>query len=127
MAKQSENIRDNKKTRENLRAMANIARDLCAELRSGNLDALGFALLEGWERKKLLADGISNRIISDLIGKGIRAGALGGKVLGAGGGGFILFYAKPEYHDAIKEAVKMRHVPFKFDDKGTHAIYMRSE
>jgi len=127
LAKQSENTRNDKKTRDNLRAMANIARRLKCELDEGNLDALGFALLEGWERKKKLADGISNRIISDAMGKGIRAGALGGKVLGAGGGGFILFYAKPEHHEAIRESVKMRQVPFRLDDRGTYVLYSRAE
>jgi D-glycero-alpha-D-manno-heptose-7-phosphate kinase len=127
LAKQSENTRNDKKTRDNLRAMANIARQLKCELDEGNIDTLGFALLEGWERKKKLADGISNSIISDVMGKGIRAGALGGKVLGAGGGGFILFYAKPENHEAIREAVKMRQVPFRFDDRGTYVLYSRTE
>ena len=51
-------------------------------------------------------------------------GAIGGKVLGAGGGGFMLFFAKPEYHSKIKSELKsFIHVPFKFENNGTHVIH----
>lgn len=125
LAEQASNTRENKKTRDHLRAMVKLAHTLYDELSEGNIDALGMILLEGWERKKFLASGISNNIISQHIGAGIRAGAGGGKVLGAGGGGFILFYAKPEYHEAVRRAVPLREVPFRIDTRGTHVVYSR--
>ena len=60
--------------------------------------------------------------------KAIEAGALGGKLLGAGGGGFLVFYVQPEYHDAVKLAMKdLMYIPFEFENGGTRVIHYTPE
>ena len=66
--------------------------------------------------------------IDELYEKGMAAGALGGKLLGAGGGGFLVFYVQPEKQDAVKEAMKdLLYIPFKFEDGGTRVIHYSPE
>ena len=63
-----------------------------------------------------------------LYEKGLAAGALGGKLLGAGGGGFLLFYVRPEYQDSVREAMKdLLYVPFLFEDSGSKVLYYAPE
>ncbi|MBI2064438.1 MAG: kinase [Candidatus Yanofskybacteria bacterium] len=88
------------------------------------LDEFGKLLNEGWQIKKSLSSKISNPYIDDVYKAGMQAGALGGKLLGAGGGGFILFFAKPELHKKIKSKLKnLLFVPFRFDHLGSRIIY----
>lgn len=64
----------------------------------------------------------------ELYERGMKAGALGGKLLGAGGGGFLVFYVQPEKHEAVKEAMKdLMYIPFKFEDGGTRVIHYSPE
>jgi len=78
---------------------------------------------ESWKLKKSLSNKISNSFIDDLYDVGIKAGATGGKLLGAGGGGFLLFYV-PGSKNKIKKSLKnLIHVPFKFENEGTKIIY----
>ena len=71
---------------------------------------------------------MSTSNIDNLYDKGISAGALGGKLLGAGGGGFLVFYVTPEKQVAVKEAMKdLLYIPFKFEDSGTQVIYYGPE
>ena len=66
--------------------------------------------------------------IDRLYEKGMRAGALGGKLLGAGGGGFMLFFVEPEKQEEIKKVLsKLLYVPFEFEDGGTRILYYKSE
>ncbi|OGN00833.1 MAG: kinase [Candidatus Yanofskybacteria bacterium RIFCSPHIGHO2_02_FULL_41_29] len=96
---------------------------ILANSRKG-LDEFGKLLNEGWKIKKSLSSKITNPYIDDVYKAGIRAGALGGKLLGAGGGGFILFFAKPETHEKIKSKLKnLLFVPFRFDHLGSRIIY----
>jgi len=90
-----------------------------------SLDDFGSLLNEGWEYKKSLSSKVSNSDIDEIYLKAIRAGAIGGKLLGAGGGGFILFYAPKEKHEAIKQKLNhLIHVPFRFENGGsTVALY----
>ncbi len=90
----------------------------------GNLNAFGHLLHESWLLKRSLASNITSPFIDDIYSRGRGAGALGGKLLGAGGGGMMLLFAKPEDHDRIKVALKdLLHIPFKFSDKGSEIIY----
>ena len=74
--------------------------------------------------KKNLTNKISNQKIDDIYDTAIKAGALGGKLLGAGGGGFMLFYARKENHNQIKNALKEKlFVPFKFEKNGSQVIH----
>lgn len=89
-----------------------------------NIDDFGKLLHEAWQVKKEMSSQITTSHIDDIYEKGMKTGALGGKLLGAGGGGFILFFAKPEIQPKIKEQLKdLIHVPFKFDNSGSQIIY----
>ncbi|MEG0897668.1 MAG: kinase [Ruthenibacterium sp.] len=93
-----------------------------------NLDDFGCLLDHTWRLKCQTGSSISTGGIDELYSQGIAAGALGGKLLGAGGGGFLLFYVKPQYQAAVKTAMKnLLYVPFKFEDGGTHVIHYTPE
>ena len=89
-----------------------------------SLDEFGRLLADQWHLKKSLTQHISNPDIDDIYDAGINAGAIGGKLLGAGGGGFMLFFAKPEFHSKIQETLKSKlFVPFRFENTGSQIIY----
>jgi len=90
-----------------------------------NIDDFGLLLNEGWNYKKSLSSLVSNKEIDEIYNLALRSGALGGKLLGAGGGGFILFYASKEKHqEIINKLNHLIHVPFKFENLGsTVALY----
>ncbi len=91
---------------------------------SADLDDFGRLLHETWTRKRSLSVKVSNNHIDEIYETARKAGALGGKILGAGGGGFILFYVKPELQEAMKKALgKLLYVPFRFDMLGSQVIY----
>lgn len=93
-----------------------------------NLDDFGRLLDVTWRLKKSMGSSISTRSIDELYEKGIDAGALGGKLLGAGGGGFLIFYVQPKYQEAVKDAMKdLMYIPFKFEDGGTRVIHYSPE
>ena len=88
------------------------------------IEKIGSLLAEQWLLKKSLTNKISNPLIDEIYEAGINAGAIGGKLLGAGGGGFMLFFAKPEFHDRIKlKLIKKLFVPFRFEHTGSQIIY----
>ena len=93
-----------------------------------SLDEFGKLLNEQWYLKKSLTKYISNQAIDDIYNTAIKAGAIGGKLLGAGGGGFMLFYARKENHKKIKKSLKGKlFVPFKFEKTGSQIIYSSDE
>lgn len=97
-----------------------------AEILSGKapLDDLGELLNEGWRLKRGLADGITSTDIDRAIRSALEAGALGGKLLGAGGTGFLLFYCPPERHEAVRRALENHtEVNFQVDDMGSTLLY----
>lgn len=88
------------------------------------INDFGRLLHESWQIKRSLSSQISNSAIDKIYNAGRQAGALGGKLLGAGGGGFILFFARPEIQPRIKEKLKKYlHVPFSFENSGSQIIY----
>ena len=96
--------------------------------KNDNLDDFGRLLDYNWKLKKQTGNAISTNYIDDLYEKGISAGALGGKLLGAGGGGFLIFYVRPEKKDSVMKAMKdLLFVPFNFENEGTRVIYYTSE
>lgn len=105
--------------------MCRIAERLRCELEDGDVDALGRRLDESWRIKKTLASGISSGIIDECYETAMENGALGGKLLGAGGGGFILLYAPEDTHEEIRRAMpaQCKEMPFRFDTEGSVQIY----
>ena len=90
----------------------------------GDIVDFGRLLHESWRLKKSLSDKVSTSYIDDIYETGIKNGAIGGKLLGAGGGGFILFFVKPEDRDRLKQTLgHLLHVPFRFDTTGSQIIY----
>ena len=88
------------------------------------LDDFGKLLNEQWKVKRSITSKISNKEIDLIYETGIKAGALGGKLLGAGGRGFMLFYAPKRKHSAVKEALKSKlFVPFRFEFTGSKIVY----
>lgn len=93
-----------------------------------NLNDFGRLLDHTWKLKKQTGSAVSTNSIDALYEKGMQAGALGGKLLGAGGGGFLVFYVQPEYQEAVKEAMKeLMYIPFRFEDGGTRVIHYTPE
>lgn len=91
---------------------------------STDLDDFGRLLHESWVLKRSLTSQISSLYIDYIYDSARDAGAAGGKILGAGGGGFILFFIKPELQDKVKERLSsLLHVPFKFENSGSRIIY----
>jgi D-glycero-alpha-D-manno-heptose-7-phosphate kinase len=91
---------------------------------NSNIDDFGLLLNEAWNEKKQLSHNISNSSIDEIYEIAKKNGALGGKILGAGGGGFILFFANPKYHKKIINSLKfLIHVPFNFDNEGSSIIF----
>jgi D-glycero-alpha-D-manno-heptose-7-phosphate kinase len=83
----------------------------------------GRLLSEAWKYKRLLSDKVSSKEIDQIYNLAVNAGAIGGKILGAGGGGFLLLFALPDKQNAVKEALKkLIHVPFKFENSGSRVV-----
>jgi len=113
-----------------LSEMKNLARLARNELKAGNVDELGHMLHYGWTLKKRLASGISNAVIDEIYAAARKAGALGGKITGAGGGGFLLLYCAKEHQASVRGALKqLRELPFRLEPDGVKTIlnYPRSE
>lgn len=91
------------------------------------LDEFGYLLDKAWQLKKETSSEISNPKIDSLYEKAIKNGALGGKLLGAGGGGFLLFYVPKDKQDDVRNSLKLLEVPFNFENKGTQIIYYGPE
>lgn len=96
-------------------------------LYKGTLDEFGLLLHQNWLLKQRLASKISNNYIEELYQLGLKNGATGGKLLGAGGGGFMLFYCPKEKQQKLIQAMPVRHFDFKFDNEGTKLIYFGDE
>lgn len=123
LSEQKENTRQADKQKV-LMQMVSLVDDLAGSLRKGHLDDFGKILHENWELKKSLASGISSPDIDQAYSIALQYGALGGKLLGAGGGGFLLFYCPAEKQAALREALKtMRPFDFRFDSEGSKVIY----
>lgn len=95
---------------------------------TGKLDFFGKLLDISWELKRKLSPNISSGEIDEIYKRAKEAGAIGGKLLGAGGGGFLLLYVEPEYQENVKNTLKnFLYVPFVFEHDGTQVIYYRAE
>lgn len=107
-----------------MRRMVELAFELKREMETGSLDAFGALLDENWRLKAQISAGITDPQIDAWYQAGLANGALGGKLLGAGNGGFIMFYAPPERHDDIRSALhQLQHVHFGFDRHGSQVVF----
>jgi D-glycero-alpha-D-manno-heptose-7-phosphate kinase len=128
LTKQIANTRQSAQHRIWLSAMAAMAGQMRTALMGDDLDAVSGLLHEGWMRKRRLVEGISNPLIDEWYDIARRHGATGGKLLGAGGGGFLLICAPPEAHDAIIGALPaLRRVPFQFERQGSKIVFVESD
>lgn len=117
---------DNFKNRETelkrMKEMVDEAISILADSRA-SIDEFGKLLDMSWKYKRSLSDRVSTPEIDQIYDEAVHAGAIGGKILGAGGGGFMLLFAKPEKHAAIRERLKgLVHVSFNFDDSGSRVV-----
>lgn len=113
-----------------LREMLSLVDDAEQVLTDKNtdLDEFGKLLDHTWRLKRQTGSAVSTENIDLLYEKGIKAGALGGKLLGAGGGGFLVFYVQPEQQEAVKQAMNnLMYIPFEFEDGGTRVIHYTPE
>lgn len=120
-----EQIQRTKSNKSQLMTMRELVEDAYRIVTSGKDDfgAFGRLLHETWQLKRKLSSKITTDEIDDIYTCAVNNGALGGKLLGAGGGGFILFYVEPEHQDRLKKALhKMLHVPFRFDFSGSEIM-----
>ena len=94
-------------------------------LENDDTDLFGELLDKNWQLKRQMTKDISDAQIDDLYNKGILAGATGGKLLGAGKGGFIMFFAPKEKHVNITKALNdLKYVPFSFETSGSKIVFI---
>jgi D-glycero-alpha-D-manno-heptose-7-phosphate kinase len=123
LRRQAEQVKSNKRALGNLQAMARQARSLRAEI-PHDVDVIGPYLHEAWQRKRSLADGITNPRVDDAYARAMAAGASGGKLLGAGDSGFLLVYAPDDARARVSAALSdYKAYDVRFDPIGTTIIY----
>ena len=111
-----------------LRQMVSLVYELRKALYDGNLDVFGKLLHENWLLKRGLASGVTNLMIDQAYETALRNGALGGKLLGAGGGGFLLFYCPKSTQKKLIDSLKpLRLFDFKFEREGSKLIHFSDE
>ena len=120
------NIEDKKRQ---LRIMKDLVDEALLVLGKGNdFSEFGSLLHEAWQAKRTLSSRVSNVEVDEMYGAALKAGALGGKITGAGGGGFMLLFVPPERQAKVREALSSQiHVPFRFDHSGSQIIYFQHE
>lgn len=127
LSEQTKNI-GQEDTFNSLKTMVGLVYETKQALATGNLNDFGRILHENWLLKKKLAAGITNPAIDAAYETALKNGALGGKLLGAGGGGFLLFYCPANLHEKLIAALKpLRKFDFKFDDEGSKLIHYSDE
>ena len=113
-----------------LKTMMEMVDEAVAVLNSNRdgYDDFGRLLHESWKLKRSLTERITSDDIDEIYEAAMDAGALGGKLLGAGGGGFMLLFTRPEVQSRVKERLKkLLYVPFNFHDLGSHIVYYAPE
>jgi D-glycero-alpha-D-manno-heptose-7-phosphate kinase len=125
LSEQKKNTENESDKFASLKRMRCLAEELESELGRGLIEAVGKKMHEGWLEKKKLANKISNPQIDSWYEAGMAAGATGGKILGAGGGGFMMFYCEPEKQADLRRALaEMREVPFELESQGSRILYV---
>ena len=123
-----EQIKVTSKRKEELTTMGEMVDEGIKILHNKDIVRLGALLHDAWQFKRSLTNKISNSAIDKIYEKGIKAGAIGGKLLGAGAGGCMLFFVEPEKQQRVKEALHdLLYIPFKFEQGGSQIIYYAPE
>lgn len=124
LQEQSKELASNAKKQQTMREMVRLAYALRDELHKNNIGSFGEILHENWMLKKSMTTGVSNQSIDDWYCMAREAGATGGKILGAGAGGFLMLTAPVERHEAITQALSMlTPTPFRFEPLGSRIIF----
>ncbi len=126
---QANNLSSSDKTKQ-LKEMLSLVDDAEKILtdKKTDLDDFGRLLDHTWRLKRQTGSAVTTDSIDGIYERGIKAGALGGKLLGAGGGGFFVFYVQPEKKDAVMEAMKnLLYIPFEFETGGTQVVHYTPE
>lgn len=120
-----EQIKNTPRKKEELSSMQKMVEDAVGILNNNrDITEFGKLLNETWKLKKRLSDKITTSAIDEIYQAAIKAGAIGGKLLGAGGGGFMLLFAPPERHQKIRKALnEFLEVEFSFENEGSRIIY----
>jgi D-glycero-alpha-D-manno-heptose-7-phosphate kinase len=106
-----------------LNQLKSFAGDAIDFIQNKKYGEVGHLLNRSWELKKQLSSNVSNEILDKMYSKAIKAGATGGKILGAGGGGFLLLYVKTENQNSVRESLsEFNEMPFKFEKEGSKII-----
>ena len=125
LKEQTSNTENSREKRAVLQKIVGIAQDMHAALVANDLSGFGEMLHQGWLAKKQMALGISTSLIDEWYQLAQKHGAIGGKITGAGGGGFLLFYAPASRHVEIKKAlIDLQPVNFRFEPQGSKIIYV---
>jgi D-glycero-alpha-D-manno-heptose-7-phosphate kinase len=124
---QSASVSSSKTKQNALKRMVKLAHSLKAELQKNNLDAFGEIIHENWELKRSLTTGVSTTAIDDWYARARKAGATGGKLLGAGSGGFLMFYAPQARHEEImRELSDLHRTILRFETQGSKIIFVHN-
>lgn len=123
LTEQSKNITETDKEKGQMR-IVELTYELKEELKKDNIDFVGEVLHENWLIKKTLASGITNKKFDDLYEKALKNGATGGKILGAGGRGFFLFYVPLKKQKDFLKKMELPEMKFKFESSGSTVIYV---
>jgi D-glycero-alpha-D-manno-heptose-7-phosphate kinase len=124
LAEQNKNTAIQQEKFNALCSMADMAEELFDKLIQGEILEMGTYLHRNWLLKRQLAGGITNAVIDEIYQTALSAGAIGGKLLGAGGGGFMLFFVEPEKKATVMSKLSsLRHFPFQFENEGSKLIY----
>ena len=119
---------EKQKVIESLHDIQKMTKPMISYLKSGNVDEIGTLFAQHWNAKKNISNKISNPNFEKFYDKAIKSGAIGGKLLGAGGGGFMLFFVPPEFQSQVKSALSnLLYVPCRFDTLGSQIVYATRE
>lgn len=126
ITRQASSILQEQKEKPNIKVLHQLKEMVYAaksELQNGNVDSIGKMMHENWQLKKQLGSKVTNVYIDNMYETAIKAGALGGKISGAGGGGFLLLYCPLEKQESVRSALNLQELPFNIGADGTKVIF----
>lgn len=119
----NDQLKNKNKNKDLIRELVVLAEYTRACLSTYKIDEIGYILDASWNIKKKLSNKISGTYVNDMYDSGITLGATGGKLCGAGGTGFLLFYCKPEYQENLRNKIGLKELDFKFSYSGVEVLF----